>query len=107
MLGDALDGSILSRGVAAFEDDQYLVVALDEMALQLDELYLKAVKHLFIRFFRDCGHFHFQVQPVLFPLFAHGMSVPALVAAPPVFVVINAYPSFMAHPDHTLPPEFP
>jgi hypothetical protein len=85
MFGDALDGSIFSRRIAAFEDDQYPVIALYEMALQLDELDLKEVKHLFIRLFRDFRHLHFQVQSVLFPLFAHGMSVPALLAAPLVF----------------------
>ena len=41
MLDDPLDGSVLSAGVPALEDDQHLVTVLDDMPLNLHELDLE------------------------------------------------------------------
>jgi hypothetical protein len=40
VLDDALDRTILTGGIAALEDNQYLFVAFDDVPLQFDQLHL-------------------------------------------------------------------
>ncbi|MNZ96418.1 hypothetical protein D3C78_1156100 [compost metagenome] len=52
VLDDALDRAVLAGRVAALEDDQDLVVALDEVPLQLDQFDLQFVQGLLVGPFR-------------------------------------------------------
>ncbi len=53
MLDDALDGAIFAARIAAFEDDQNLVVMLDDVLLELDQFDLQLLQGIFITLFFD------------------------------------------------------
>ena len=53
MLDDAFDRAVLARSIPALQDDQDLVIAFDEMALQLDQFDLEFAQALLVGFFRD------------------------------------------------------
>ena len=71
VLDDALDGAIFSGGIAAFENHQNPVVALDHVALQLHKLDLKRIERRFVLLVRE---FCF-VRPVLLLLRHAGLPV--------------------------------
>ena len=53
MLDNAFDRAVLPRCVPTLQDDQNLVVALDEVPLQLDQFDLELVQGVLIDLFRD------------------------------------------------------
>ena len=48
MLGNALDGAVLPRAVAAFQDDEDFLPARDDVPLELYQLHLQAVQTLIV-----------------------------------------------------------
>jgi hypothetical protein len=56
MLDNALDCAIFSGRIPAFQDDQYLVIAFDEVSLQLDQFALELSQTVLIGLFRIMGY---------------------------------------------------
>jgi hypothetical protein len=75
MLHNALDHTVLAGGVATFQDDQDLIIALDEMALQLDQFDLQLVQTILVRFLRDRGRVPARIIFVAFV--AHDRALPS------------------------------
>jgi hypothetical protein len=55
MLHKPLNDTVLSGGVPTFQDDEDLVIALDKVALELDELDLQVVQVVLIGLLCDRG----------------------------------------------------
>ena len=55
VLGDAHDGAVLAGAVAAFEDDEHLLAARDDVALEFDQLDLQVVQGFFVFFLAGHG----------------------------------------------------
>ena len=51
MLDNTFDRAVLARSIPALQDDQDLIVAFDEVALQLDQFYLEFAQSFLVGFF--------------------------------------------------------
>ena len=53
MLDNTLDRTVLARSIPALQNDQNLVIAFDEVTLQLDQFDLKFAQSFFVGLFRN------------------------------------------------------
>jgi len=62
VLDNALDRAVLAGRIPALQDDQYLVIAVDEMSLQLNQFALELVQVMLVVSFPNRG----RVRPLFF-----------------------------------------